>query len=89
MPFSFESEKTILITPKRIPEETKQRAMRLGFGAGTLRRWVREAQIDAGQREGLSSNGPEKIRRWEREDRELRQATAIHLPHDAQSALGP
>jgi transposase len=29
MPFPFESGRKILIMPKRIPEETKQRAMRL------------------------------------------------------------
>ncbi len=52
-------------------------AARLGFGAESLRRWVRQAQVDAGQREGLSSSESERIRRLERENRELREANAI------------
>ena len=85
--------------PKRIPEETKQRAVRLvldhldeypnvttacetvarrlGFGAESLRRWVRQAQVDAGEREGLSTSESERVRRLERENRELREANAI------------
>lgn len=85
--------------PKRIPEETKQRAVRLvldhldeypnlttacetvakrlGFGAESLRRWVRQAQIDAGQRQGVSSSESQRVRRLERENRELREANAI------------
>ena len=89
----------MLIMPKRIPEETKQRAVRLvldhldeypnlttacetvarrlGFGAESLRRWVRQAQVDAGDRQGVSSIESERIRRLERENRELREANAI------------
>lgn len=85
--------------PKRIPEETKRRAIRLvldhldeypnlttacesvakrlGFGAESLRRWVRQAQIDASDRQGVTSSESEKIRRLERENRELREANAI------------
>ena len=85
--------------PKRIPEETKQRAIRLmldhldeypnitsacetvarrlGFGAESLRRWVRQAQVDAGVREGQSTSESERVRRLERENRELREANAI------------
>lgn len=62
----------MLIMPKRIPEETKQRAVRLvldhldeypnlttvcatiskrlGFGVESVRRWVRQAQLDADDR---------------------------------------
>ncbi|GAA2247092.1 transposase [Rarobacter faecitabidus] len=84
--------------PKRIPEETKQRAVRLmldhldeypnltaacetiskrlGFGAESLRRWVRQAQVDAGDRQGLTASESERIRRLERKNRELRDANA-------------
>ena len=89
----------MFIVPKRIPEETKQRAIRLvldhldeypnlttacetvsarlGFGAESLRRWVRQAQVDAGDREGVTSSESERIRRLERENRELREASAM------------
>ena len=85
--------------PKRIPEETKQRATRLvldhldeyptltaacqavgdrlGIGKESLRRWVRQAQVDAGEREGVSSSEQERIKQLERENRELREANAI------------
>jgi transposase len=89
----------MLIMPKKVPEETIQRAIRLvldhldeyptltaacqsvakrlGFGAESLRRWVRQAQVDAGDRQGVNSSETEKIRRLERENRELREANAI------------
>ena len=85
--------------PKRNPEETKQRAVRLvldhldeypnltaacetvsarlGFGAESLRRWVRQAQIDGGERQGVTSSESERMRRLERENRELHEANAI------------
>ncbi len=85
--------------PKRIPEETKQRAIRLvldhldeypnltaacetvsarlGFGAESLRRWVRQVQVDGGERQGVTSSESERMRRLERENRELREANAM------------
>ena len=41
------------------------------------RREVRQAQIDAGDRQGVSSSESERIRKLERENRELREANAI------------
>jgi transposase-like protein len=52
-------------------------AKRLGFGAESLRRWVRQAQVDAGDRQGVTSSESERIRQLERENRELREANAI------------
>ena len=52
-------------------------AARLGFGAESLRRWVRQAQVDAGDRQGLSSSESERVRQLQRENRELREANAI------------
>ncbi len=85
--------------PKRIPEDTKQRAVRmvldhldeypnvtvacqtvagrLGFGAESLRRWVRQAQIDGGQRSGVTTSEAEEVRRLRKENRDLREANAI------------
>jgi len=50
---------------------------KLGCTAETLRRWVRQAQRDAGTREGMSSNDRERMRELEREVLELRRANEI------------
>jgi transposase len=49
----------------------------LGIGAETLRKRVRRAQIDAGQREGLSTSEKEELKRLRRENFELRRANTI------------
>ncbi|TYC96178.1 transposase [Arthrobacter echini] len=49
----------------------------LGVGKETLRNWVRRAQIDAGEREGLTTAEDEEIRRLKAENRRLREDVAI------------
>lgn len=50
-------------------------AAKLGVGAGeTLRSWVRQAQVDSGQRSGMTSEEHAEIRRLKRENAELRRA---------------
>lgn len=49
----------------------------LGFGAESLRRWVPQAQVDAGDRQGAPTRESERVRRLESENRELREANAI------------
>jgi len=43
----------------------------------TLRKWVRQAEIDQGKRDGLSSSDRDRLKELERENRELRQANEI------------
>ncbi len=43
----------------------------------TLRIWVRRAQVDTGERPGLTTEEPERLRQLERENRELRRANEI------------
>jgi transposase len=52
-------------------------AGKIGCTAETLRKWVRQAERDQGQRPGATSEEHERIKAWEREVRELRQANEI------------
>ena len=52
-------------------------ASKLGFTAETLRRWVRQAEIDGGKRDGVTTDETERIKALEREVRELRRANEI------------
>jgi transposase len=52
-------------------------AGKLGCTAETLRKWVRQAERDGGQRPGATTEERERIRALEREVRELRQANEI------------
>jgi transposase len=53
-------------------------AQKLGIGtAETLRKWVRRAEIDDGNRPGLTSEEHAEIKRLKREVGELRRANEI------------
>jgi transposase-like protein len=52
-------------------------AGKMGCTAETLRRWVRQAERDSGQRAGPTTAEQERIKQLEREVRELRQANEI------------
>ena len=52
-------------------------AAKIGCTQETLRQWVRQAERDAGQRPGLSSEERERLKALERENRELRRANEI------------
>jgi len=52
-------------------------APKLNVGAETLRRWVVQAQIDAGTKAGPSSVELDEIRNLKREVRDLREANEI------------
>jgi transposase len=53
-------------------------AKRLGIGsAETLRKWVRQAEIDAGSRSGVTGQESADLRKLRAEVRELRRANEI------------
>ena len=50
---------------------------KLGVNHETLRVWVRRAEVDAGERPGLTTDERARIRQLERENKELRRANEI------------
>jgi transposase len=53
-------------------------ARKLGIGsAETLRKWVRQAQVDTGQRPGVTTEESEQVKALKRENAELRRANEI------------
>ncbi|WP_308259609.1 transposase [Pseudonocardia sp. H11422] len=52
-------------------------AAKVGVSSETLRKWVRQAEVDAGARAGVSSEDSEQLRQLRRENAELRRANEI------------
>ncbi len=73
----------LLVAEHREQYETEYAAIRsiaakLGIATPeSLRKWVRQAEVDAGQRPGVSSEESAEIRRLRAEVKELRRANEI------------
>lgn len=52
-------------------------AEKIGCTPDSLRRWVRQAERDAGTREGLTTTERDELKELQREVRELRRANEI------------
>ncbi|WP_419838077.1 IS3 family transposase [Candidatus Poriferisodalis sp.] len=52
-------------------------ARQLGYGEESLRRWVAQAEVDAGARPGVSSAESGELKKLRQENRELRRANEI------------
>jgi transposase len=69
-------EETIRETGERHGVVTRV-AVQLGLGSETLRHWVKQAEVDSGQRPGTTTEERQRIAELEREVRELRRANEI------------
>lgn len=58
-------------------EAIKSVASKLGISEESVRRWRRKAQIDAGERPGVTSSEHAEIRKLRREVAELRRANEV------------
>jgi transposase len=58
-------------------EAIKSVASKLGISEESVRRWRRKAQIDAGERPGVTSSEHAEIRKLKREVAELRRANEV------------
>ena len=52
-------------------------AVQLGLGSETLRHWVKQAEINNGERPGITTKDQQRIAELEKENRELRRANEI------------
>jgi transposase len=52
-------------------------AAKIGVSSETLRKWVRRAEVDGGQRPGLTTEEAAEIKRLKKEVAELRRANEI------------
>jgi len=50
---------------------------RLGMNAETLRNWIRQQQVDDGQRDGISTEAAKEIRELKRRNAELEETIEV------------
>ena len=76
-------ERAVRMVVEHAPEHPSQWAAirsvgeKLGIRTESLRRWVRQAERDAGQRPGLTTDERARLKQLERENFELRRANEI------------
>ncbi len=71
--FKAEAVQLVRSSGRSIPQIAKE----LGVSDNSLRNWVKQAQFDQGEREGLTTEEHEELRRLRRENRILRQEREI------------
>ena len=71
--FRREAVKLMRDSDKPVPQLAKD----LGVSENTLRNWSRQVDVDAGEREGLTSDQLEELRRLRRENRTLQMEREV------------
>lgn len=67
--FKSEAVRLVCSSEKSVPQLAKE----LGVSDNSLRNWVRQAEIDEGNREGLTTDEREELKRLRRENKVLKQ----------------
>ncbi len=62
-------------------------ASKIGCTPESLRRWLRQAEIDQGKRDGVTSSEHDRVKQLERENRELKRINEILRKAAAFSSL--
>jgi transposase len=76
-PPEFRREAIRLVRASGVEHPIPGIARELGVSDGTLRNWVNQDEIDTGQREGLTTQEKEELRKLRREVKILRQEKEI------------
>ncbi len=71
--FRREAVELMRVSDKPLPQLSKD----LGVSEPTLRNWRRQAQVDEGEREGVTSDQAEELRRLRRENRTLQMEREV------------
>ena len=71
--FKQEAIRLVRSSDRSIPQIAKE----LGISYNSLRSWMKQAEIDQGEREGLTTEEREELRKLRKENRVLRQEREI------------
>src|SRR5215212_4132159 len=71
--FRREAVRLVRSSDRSIPQIAKE----LGISYNSLRSWMKQAEIDQGEREGLTTEEREELRKMRKENRVLRQEREI------------
>ncbi len=58
-------------------EAIRKVASRLGMNPETLRKWLRQAEVDAGDRDGVTTTAAREIRELKKKNAELERTIAV------------